>query len=295
MKKPQMDMKMVIIDNNKRRGYIQENELMGRHEYTIQHKVPYSPISTIEFSCNPYEDHSKPDQYNEKKERGPKSKKSRKVRFGELINKYNENLLQGFANKLISSKLVEFRDRYGFNDYIYSTEPILKWNPSSSNSHDHNTYLDILNDIQDLYSVSASYQSSQKERLQASRNRPIKIEHADIGMDSPGNTEGHQRDILHVSDETTYCFHSPNTTQDNIENRENEEENERYNQRALLVEEALNTISKNDDIVFELTNKLQKLGIITVYSIVDHSRSNVYDIGILFNDGIKIKKQMFYE
>lgn len=117
----------------------------------IFYKVPAGPLVTLTFTTNPNMLVRK--KKDKKKAKPARGKKSKKAVFEDLpVPKDNNPLLPkkaylDLANSVIDARLSSMKKKYELNDFMFSTEPILKWD--ANGGEDPNRYLDFIREIDD--------------------------------------------------------------------------------------------------------------------------------------------------
>ena len=117
----------------------------------IFYKIPVCPLVTLNFTTNPKILLKK--KKDKKKSKLSKGKKSKKLRFEDIpVPKDNNSLLPKrnileLAHSVIDSRLAYMKQKYELSDFMFSTEPILKWDPIANIGEDPNRYLDFIREI----------------------------------------------------------------------------------------------------------------------------------------------------
>lgn len=115
----------------------------------IHYKIPVGPLVTLNFTTNPNILFKK--KKDKKKTKLSKGRKTKKLKFQEIpLPKDNNSLIQrkamlDLANSVIQSRIDSMKSKYAVDDFIFSTEPILRWEPTAGD--DPNRYLDFLREI----------------------------------------------------------------------------------------------------------------------------------------------------
>lgn len=117
----------------------------------IHYKIPVGPLVTLNFTTNPNILLKK--KKEKKKGRVAKGKKGKKLKFRDIpLPKDNgffftKKKIVDLASSVIERRLNTMKTKYGLDDFMFSTEPILRWDPSTGD--DPNRYLDFLREIDD--------------------------------------------------------------------------------------------------------------------------------------------------
>lgn len=152
----------------------------------ICHKVPYQPLMTINFTTNPFEIEKVKKKKEKKKSPKPlKFRKNKRLKLSEIPKPKGANailppsMLNGLASTILKTKLAELKSRFGLSDYMFSTEPVLRyeWDGKS----DPCKYLDSIRDIEEELLRFEPYQEKLAACVESRKNRKIKeaIERAD--------------------------------------------------------------------------------------------------------------------
>lgn len=138
--------KTFFIEDESKDWVINTTKLDGK----VAHKVPIGQLVTLNFTTNPnYNTKSK--KKDKKKLKAAKSKKPRKTRFEDIIVPRDPHSviprkdILGLATNVINKRLDAMKKKFNVNEFMFSTEPILEWNPASGD--DPNKYLDFIKDI----------------------------------------------------------------------------------------------------------------------------------------------------
>lgn len=164
----------------------------------VIHKVPIGPLVTMNFTTNPNYSVKNKKKKDKKKTKLARSKKSKKTRMEGIPfpkgpnSTIPRNEMLDLAGDLIQRRLESMKDKYNVNEYMFSTEPILEWDPSSH--EDPNRYLDFIREIDEEmvkyspYEVVRANQAKfaacyekKRQRLLASKNENSDNSNIEIG------------------------------------------------------------------------------------------------------------------